>query len=320
MDKFDVAGSYDRAQDRVVLEFIALEGKPVAGKAKAAFAITRKDGAFAAAAGEITAEAVKLSFPGFLRQDLTLSKFALKADYDKASRRLSFERATIDAAAIAAEMSGAVTFADSGAPALALSSTLQTITVSDLLEHWPVGVGVGAEEWIRSQVSGGMLGPIRIEANFPAGTLDKDVVPENALLMTFPFENMSVRYLGEMTPLTGARGDAELTGEAFRARVASGTIGPIAVSEGDLEILDYNSPTASARIRVRNDGQLADILETHRSAAARLHQALWHRSRNNARHRDGQSGFRHSAVEGRSRRARGHRRPGEGRGPFGCDR
>jgi hypothetical protein len=260
MDRFDVAGSYDRAQDRVVLDTIALQGKPVAGKAKAAFALTRKDGAFSAAAGEITAEGVKLSFPGFLRQDLTLSKFSLKADYDQAGRRLSFERASIDAAAIAAEASGAVTFADGAAPALTLSGTLQPITVSDLLQHWPIGVGVGAEEWIRSQVDGGMAGPVRIEANFPVGTLDKDIIPENALLMTFPFENMSLRYLGELTPLTGARGEAELTGEAFRARVASGTIGPIAVSEGDLEILDYNSPSASARIRVRTDGQVADVL------------------------------------------------------------
>ena len=116
--KFDIAGSYDGVQDRIVLESIALEGKPVAGKAKAAFALMRKDGAFAAAAGEITAEGVELSFPDFLRQDLTLSKFSLKADYDKASRRLSFERATIDAQAIAAEVRGAVTFADGAAPAL----------------------------------------------------------------------------------------------------------------------------------------------------------------------------------------------------------
>ena len=121
---------------------------------------TRKDGAFSAAAGEITAEDVKLSFPGFLRQDLTLSKFSLKADYDQARRRLAFERASIDAAAIAAEASGAVTFADGAAPALTLSGTLQPITVSDLLQHWPIGVGVGAEEWIRSQVDGGMVGPV----------------------------------------------------------------------------------------------------------------------------------------------------------------
>ena len=180
MDKFDVAGSYDGVQDRVVLESIALQGKPIAGKATASFALTKKDGAFATAAGEITAENVKLTFPGFLRQDLTLSKVALKADYDKASRRLSIERATVDAAAIAAEASGAVTFADGASPALALSGTMQPITVSDLLEHWPLGVGEGAEAWIRSQVQGAMIGPVRVEANFPVGTLDKDVLPENA--------------------------------------------------------------------------------------------------------------------------------------------
>ena len=32
------------------------------------------------------------------------------------------------------------------------------------------------------------------------------------------------------------------------------------MSEGDLEILDYNSPSASARIKVRTDGQVADVL------------------------------------------------------------
>ena len=260
VDKFDVAGTYDGTQDRVALDSIVLEGKPVAGKAKASFAFTKKDGAFAGGAGEITAENVRLSFPDFLRQDLTLSKFSFKADYDKASRRLSFERAAIDAAAIAGEVNGAVTFADGASPALNLNGTLQAITVSDLLDHWPIGVGEGAEAWIRSQVQGGMVGPVRIAANFPAGTLDSDIIPEDALLLTFPFENMSVRYLGELTPLTNARGEAELSGVAFHAKVASGSIGPIAVSEGDLEILDYNSPSASARIRVRNDGQMADVL------------------------------------------------------------
>jgi hypothetical protein len=261
LDKFDVAGSYDGSRDRVVLDSITLQGKPVAAKAKASFVLTRKEGAFATAAGEISAQDVKLSFPDFLRQDLTLTSFSLKADYDRARKRLSWERAIINAAAIAADLSGAVTFADAVSPALDLSGTLEPISVRDLVYHWPIGVGEGAEAWIRSQVLDGRAGPVRIEASFPAGTLDKDVVPENALLLTFPFENMSVRYLGEMTPLTGARGEAQLTGEAFRATVTGGTIGPIMVSEGDLEILDYNSPSASARIKVRTDGQVTDVLK-----------------------------------------------------------
>jgi hypothetical protein len=261
LDKFDVAGSYDGARDRVVLDAISFEGRPVAARGKASFALTRKDGAFATAAGEISAQDVKLSFPSFLRRDLTLAKFDLKADYDRARKRLSLERAAIDAPAIAAELSGALTFQEGSSPALVLSGTLQPISVRDLLDHWPVGVGEGAEAWIRTQVLEGNAGPVRIEANFPTGTLDDDVVPENALLLTFPFEGMSVRYLGEMTPLTGARGEAQLTGDAFRATVTAGSIGPIAVSEGDLELLDYNALSASARIKVRTEGQITDILK-----------------------------------------------------------
>src|SRR5262245_15929148 len=261
LDKFDIAGSYDRAQDRVILDSVTLEGKPIAAKARISFALTRKDGEIAAASGDIAAQDVKLSFPDFLRRDLTLTKLSLRANYDQSRRQFSWERAIMNGAPINADFSGAVTFADGVSPALNVSGTLEPITVRDLLDHWPVGVGLGAEAWIRSQVQEGRVGPVRFQANFPAGALDKDAIADDALSLTFPLENMSVRYLGELTPLTGARGEAQLTGEAFRAKVLGGTIGPLAVSEGDLEILEYNSPSASARIKFRTDGQVADVLK-----------------------------------------------------------
>jgi hypothetical protein len=261
LDEFDVAGSYDGTQDRVVLDSITLQGSPVSAKANARFTFTRKDGVIATASGDIAAQNINLAFPNVFRQDLTLTRFALKADYDVAGKRVAWERAIINGVALSADISGAVTFTEGVAPALNLSGTLEPITVRDLLYYWPIGVGEGAEEWIRSQVIEGRAGPVRIDANFPADTLDKDAVPDDSLSVTFPFEGMSVRYLGELTPLTAARGEARLTGEAFRAKVAAGAVGPIAVSEGDLEILDYNSPSASARIRVRTDGQVADVLK-----------------------------------------------------------
>ncbi len=260
LDKFDVAGSYDGVEDRVVLDSITLQGKPVAGKAKATLAFTRKDGAIATASGDITAQDLKLAFPNVFRQDLALTRFSLKADYDVARKRLAWERATINGTALAADLSGAVTFVEGSAPALTVSGTLEPLTVRDLLYYWPQGVGEGAEEWIRSQVIEGRAGPVRIDANFAAGMLDKDAVPDDSVSVSFPFEDMSVRYLGEMTPLTAARGEARLTGEAFRATVSSGAVGPLAVADGDLEILDYNSPSASARIKVRTEGQVADVL------------------------------------------------------------
>ena len=260
LDKFDVAGSYDGVEDRVVLDSITLQSKPVAAKAKASFALTRKDGAFVSASGELSAQDIRLALPDVFRQDLALTKISLKADYDHGRRRIVWQDAAISGGAITAELDGALTFADGMSPALDLSGTLDPISVRDLLYHWPIGVGEGAEAWIRSQVLEGRAGPVRVEANFAPGVLDRDVLPEDSLSIAFPFDGMSVRYLGQMSPLTGAHGEARLTGEAFRATVAGGSVGPIAVSEGDLEILDYNSRSASARIKVRTDGQVADVL------------------------------------------------------------
>ena len=260
MDKFEVAGSYDTSTDRIVLETLALEGNPIAGKATASFVLTRKDGEFSAASGDFTAQDIKLVFPELFRQDLALSLVSLRANYDHASRRLSWDRAAIAGMALSADLSGALVLADGVSPAVTLSGTLEPISVSDLLYYWPIGVGVGAEAWIRAQVLDGRAGPVRIEANLPAGALDGGGIADEALSLTFPFEGVAVRYLGEMTPLTDARGEARLTGEAFRATVTGGAIGPITIAEGDLEILEYNSPSASARIMVRTEGQLSDVL------------------------------------------------------------
>jgi hypothetical protein len=259
-DKFDVAGSFDGAAERVVLNSIALQGKPLAAKAKASFAVTRKDGIFSTVAGEITAQDVRVALTQSFRSELAFANLSLKGEYDHAQKRIAFERAAVRNGRIGADLSGAVRLVDGVAPGLTLKGTLEPLTVRDILYYWPLGIGVGAEDWIRSQVIEGRVGPVRIDANFEPGVLDHDVIPEGALLMAFPFDGLSVRYLGRMTPLSAANGQAQLTGDAFRATVQAGTIGTIAVSQGELEILDYNSPSASARIKVHADGQVPDIL------------------------------------------------------------
>jgi hypothetical protein len=259
-DRFDVDGSYDAVEERIVLSSVAFQGKPLAANGKASFTVTRQDGTFTNVSGEITAQDIRVALLESFREELTFAELSFKGEYDAAQKRIALEHAAIKGPEVAVDLSGAVTLVDGVAPGLTLNGTLAPVTVRDILYYWPIGVGVGAESWIRSQVLDGRVGPVHIEANFEPGVLDQDVVPEGALLLTFPFESVSVRYLGQMTPLTGARGEAQLTGDAFRATVQGGSIGAIAASQGDLEILDYNSLSASARIKVRADGQVPDML------------------------------------------------------------
>jgi hypothetical protein len=260
-DRFDVDGSYDGVDERIVLSSVALEGAPLAAKGNASFSVIRKDGNFSSISGEMTAQNVRLGLLKSFRQELAFTELSFKGEYEHARKRIAVERAALKGPGLAADLEGAVTLADGVAPGLTLNGTLAPVTVRDILHYWPIGIGVGAEAWIRSQVLEGRAGPVRIEANFQPGVLGKDIVPEGAFLLAFPFEGVSVRYLGRLTPLTGARGEALLTGDAFRATVQGGTIGTIPVAEGDLEILDYNSPSASARIKVRASGQVPDMLQ-----------------------------------------------------------
>jgi hypothetical protein len=63
-----------------------------------------------------------------------------------------------------------------------------------------------------------------------------------------------------MTPITGARGEARLTGDAFHVLVAAGSVGPLPVSDGDVTIPDLHTRGVITHIKTRTEGRMTDIL------------------------------------------------------------
>ena len=85
-------------------------------------------------------------------------------------------------------------------------------------------------------------------------------LPDSALDVVFPFEGLTVRYVPGMTPITAASGTATLKGDSFRAQVVSGSIGPLALSAGDVAIPELHVSGTTAHIVAHADGTTADIL------------------------------------------------------------
>ncbi|HEY4264932.1 MAG TPA: DUF3971 domain-containing protein, partial [Micropepsaceae bacterium] len=102
--------------------------------------------------------------------------------------------------------------------------------------------------------------PIRVDADFPAGVLDQDFLPDEALTLSFPFEAMTARYIAGMTPITGARGEARLTGDSFHVTVAAASVGPLALSGGDVIIPDLHNSGVITRIKAHSEGKMSDVL------------------------------------------------------------
>jgi hypothetical protein len=260
INKFDLDGSYVDEGGRLTLKTLAIDGKQVSGKAHADVALVWDDGGLTKISGEAAAENVKLTLPALLEEPLTLSLASFKGTYDKAAGILDWERASLRAGALSGNFSGKAVFAPPVSPALKLSGTIESLPVRDLLRYWPKTAGQGAFDWINDNVLAGRLGPAKVEINLPPGAMDTQLTTDDGLSVSFPFEGATIRYLGEMTPVTGARGQAVLLGKTFKATIAEGSVGPIALSAGDITLDEIHLRSSVGMIKAHAEGKVPDVL------------------------------------------------------------
>jgi len=259
VNSFAVAGRYDAPHSTVAVEDFTFDSKEIAAKGKAELALAWNDRALGMVSGNLQASEIRLD-TGWFPEPMRVSRLEFEGGYDVKARLLTWQRAAIDADAFSSQLAGTVQFSDKASPALALNGTVNPLSLADALKFWPANVGADAREWIVANISQGRFGPFRVDANFPAGGLDQTPLPDSVLTLSFPFDNVTARYINGMTPLTAARGEARLTGDAFHVLVAAAAIGPVAVTEGDVTIPDLHSRGVISHIKAHADARMTDIL------------------------------------------------------------
>jgi hypothetical protein len=260
VEKFDLAGNYDAVLNKVSLDSFGFDTKMAAAKGKANLSLDWKDGELQSISGDVDAADIRLDMPDWFHQPFAISHFAVQGVYDRVARTITWSHAKIDAGAFVADASGSTHLTNSASPELTLNGSLNALSVAEALRYWPVGVADGAREWIVANISEGQVGPLRFDANFAAGALDQDSLPDNALTVSFPFEAMTARYIAGMTPITEARGEARLTGDSFHVSVASASVGPLALSAGEVNIPDLHTHGVITRINAHSEGKMSDVL------------------------------------------------------------
>ncbi|HXI99757.1 MAG TPA: DUF3971 domain-containing protein, partial [Micropepsaceae bacterium] len=260
LDKFDVTGRYDGTLNKISLEDFSFNSNVAAAKGKANVTLAWKDGALQTVSGDMDAGNVRFDMPQWFYQPFAISHLSLQAAYDRAARAISWNHAVIESGAFSADLSGDVHLAKSGSPAMTLNGTLNSLPVAEALKYWPMDIGTGAREWIAENIPEGRVGPLRVDADFPAGALDGDSLPDESLTMSFPFEAMTAHYIAGMTPITAAHGNARLTGDSFHVTVDGASVGPLALSGGDVIIPDLHTHGVIARIKAHGDGRMSDVL------------------------------------------------------------
>ena len=194
--------------------------------------------------------------------------------------------------------SGSVTFTDTGSPGLVTKAQIPALPVRTLLRYWPLMVAPGARGWIDENIFAGDIGPLEAQTNFTPGMLDKDILPEDSLKMTFSLRNIEGNYVSGLTHATGVAGDAILTGDTFKADLNTGRIGPLNASRGTALIPNLHQRGTPGQFGVHIEGH-ARCDGADRHEAAELSDQVRHRSQDHGRTRQRRSDV-HRADAGRS--------------------
>jgi len=252
---------YDGRTGRVLIDDAALDGDHIhahlSGTSEVAF---NSNGSLSSAAFSLAVDKLAANMPGAYSQLVNLPHVLLKGAYQAFARKLVIDQAIVSGGPLTAEFSGNISFAATKSPGIILDGKVDPITVRDLLRFWPFDVGSGAREWIQSNVSSGKIGPVMVHANIASGQLDQPALPEDALMVSFPIDAATVSYIHGLTPLTNARGLAQLSGDTFKANLTSASVGALAVTRGRIVIPNLHMHGMIGDMGAHVEGSLPDVL------------------------------------------------------------
>lgn len=260
---FRLTGRYDGTTGRLLIDDGSLEGNQARAHMEGAGDLSFDDnGSLSKAALDLRLDKIGVNMPGIMgKPSVSLARASLRASYTRATATISVDQALVFGGPLSASFSGKMVFAGSQSPSVDVDGTIASIAVRDLLHYWPLQVAPGARDWIDTNVSAGRVGPVVVHARIPVGVLDQPVLPENAVLMTFPVSGATITYIHGLPAMTGVTGSGTLTGDAFRAEVKSGSVGTLSVSDGHGVVPNLHLHGTIGNITAHIDGAVADILK-----------------------------------------------------------
>ncbi len=193
---------------------------------------------------DLQGEDVVAAVSGRLPEPLPIASIAAAGTYDVKTRKLDLS--DVSAALLDIEILGAFSFMSprSAADGAALSPEVTAALRVDgeldpqrLLRIWPLGVAMGARDWIEARMMAARISDINAEMNLAAGAVGpQGGMPDEAMTITFDVAEADALYVLGMTPLKGASGSGILKGNSFKLTADLATVGDVQISDGEVSI------------------------------------------------------------------------------------
>ena len=151
-----------------------------------------------------------------------------------------------------------------------IAGAMRDVSFDMIKKLWPPVVAPGAREWINDNVIAGHIPDgsfqIALPAKVIAAALRDETVPDKLVTSKFSLAGVKFHYFKTLSPITGATGNATMTGNNFHIDAGGGTINlpsgkTIDVPRGSIDITDLAARQSPAQISVEANGQAGEFLE-----------------------------------------------------------
>lgn len=258
-------GKFGGAEASLLIDVAARRGQilglSLKGDSKGEF-----NGAFALGQDPSGAEAVAVGLRGRkIRLDLpAVFDRALRLDTVDFSGVVGGQGMRIDKAALSLNtfkisLSGSIR-ESAVSPAIQLDGGFSGLTVDELKSVWPKFVSPNARAWVVGKISKAKMPSGVIKVALAADSIVDNVIPDEGLTITFPFEDMDSDYLDGLPPLTNARGVATLRGDTFEVSAEEGVIGPVKLRNGKVFIPQLHLTGTVAAISGEVSSSMTNIM------------------------------------------------------------
>ena len=191
---------------------------------------------------DLSSEDMVIAAEGFLPEPLAVPFLSLTGGYQVQERRLSlgviqsrFQEMSVDGN-LAIEFPVAEAEADSISPGISADLAFDgAMDPQRLMKVWPLGVAMGARDWIEDRVDRATIENIRFQMDLAPGAVGEDQgLPDEAMALSFDVRDARAYFIKAMTPVTGS-GSGIVRGNSFSFSVPNARVGEAVITDGEVE-------------------------------------------------------------------------------------
>ncbi len=222
---------------------------------------------------------IVLDLPKVMQEPLPISKARAQGVVEIASKTLdissltlNYHDAVIEGTVRLAFTSGSEKLSDAAAgndqepagqsPAIKTKARLTGgVSPKQILQGWPIALAPAARLWVDANLIDGAISNVDFAMDIPIGAIKVGHgIGDDAMALTFDFEDASSEYVPGLTPISNASGSAKILGNSLVLNTTKGRVGSLNLIKGSVDIPEFYPKGGPAWFRADLGGSTREML------------------------------------------------------------